>query len=724
MRLMVISIILFALPILSFSGESQVKKYYQKKDFGQIVEIIVTKKNNKLTGLEDYRICGQVSLMYGLYKEASYYYQRVLSGSKKGYNDQDLINYAFALMKLGKSDQIISNPYFKLGPKSSPWLKHMKNIASTKNHYVQKKDSLVSITNLDVEFLPQYGINYFENRIFYSYSLYNGDTDGSLSENVLINGRKGELAGIKSAMIGTNGSAVSSEVMKKSIKGSARIATLNVINNNDHYFATVVGRKGEPERILVNSSTFPSFPHNSEKYACAMPFYDQTAQRLYFCSDMAGGIGGWDIYYCEFSSERWGAPVNLGPKVNTPFDDLFPSVFEDLLVFSSEAREGLGGFDNYAYSLTNNSLQNLWFLNTTGDDLSLRIIQTNPLEAIGVNAQVANYYLSDYNMEFLLNPIGKKLDPTPEIKHEILAEARNEIIETPKEIIRQETIPEIKVETPPVTKAEIVPQVKAEVVQPLKIETPQVEKAKVESPPIVVENVVPKEVITTNAIAATDTKTGDIFLGDLYYDLNGAVFKAIHYSVLDSIANKITKMDYSNIVIWSFTDRSGAERVNSNLSYQRALGVAEYLKSKFQDSKNRVYFTVAVGEYFASTSRENNASDRRVEVYASRKGLPYNVVYAYRRLRGETAESIARTFNNNLVTLNDFNSTTPESKTSPDYVYVGIQGIHIASPGETVFRISQIYNCTVDQLLRANHKIDNRLEIAEKIIIPLPNSIM
>jgi len=48
MRLMIISFILFALPILSFSGESQVKKYYQKKDFSQIVEIIVTKKNNKL----------------------------------------------------------------------------------------------------------------------------------------------------------------------------------------------------------------------------------------------------------------------------------------------------------------------------------------------------------------------------------------------------------------------------------------------------------------------------------------------------------------------------------------------------------------------------------------------------------------------------------------------------------------------------------------------------
>lgn len=707
MRLIIIGFVLFTLPILSYSEESLVKKYYQKKDFGQIVEIITARKNSKLTGIDDYRICGQVSLMFGLYKEAANYYQRVIAGSKKGYNDQDLVNYAFALMKLGKSDQILSNSCFKLGPKSSPWLKHMRNIASTRNFYTQKKDSLVSISNLEVEFLPQYGIDYFENRIFYSYSRYPGEANGSLSENALINGRYGELAGIKSATIGTNGIAVSSEVLKKSIKGSARIATLNIIDNSENYFATTVGRKGEPERIVVGSSTLPAFPHNSEKYACAMPFYDKAAQRLYFCSDMPGGLGGWDIYYCDFSNDKWGFPVNLGIKVNTPFDDLFPSVFEDLLIFSSEAREGLGGFDNYAYSLTTNSIQNLWFLNTTGDDLSLRIIQTNPLEAIGVNAKVANYYLSEYDLEFLLNPDEKKLDIAPEIKPEVLPV----VAEAPKKIVKKAvpTTPEKVNPTP---------------VQPVKEEAPVIEKPKVETPPMVVENAIPKEIITPATPALADSKTGDVFLGDLYYDLNGAVFKAIHYSVLDSIANRISAKDYLNIVIWSFTDRSGAERVNSNLAYQRALGVAEYLKSKFQDSKNRVYFTVAVGEYFANTTRENNASDRRVEVYASKKGLPYNIVYAYRRLKGETSESIARTFNNNLVTLKDLNSNTPESKTNPDYVYVGIQGIHVASPGETVFRISQIYNCSVDQLLRANHKIDNRLEIAEKIIIPMPNSIM
>ncbi len=689
MKLFMIIFILVFSPILTFSVESQVKKYFDRKDYGPIIEIITSKKNDKLTGTEDYRICGQTALMFGLYKESCYYYQRIIA-SKKGINDQDLVNYAFALMKSGKGDQVLSNACFQVGPKSSPWIKHMKNIAATRASYLQMKDTMVMVNNMEVDFLPQYGLNYFENHIYYSYTRFSADTEGSLSENAMINNRKGELAGIKYAMIGANNRAVFPEILKLSMKGTDRIATLNVIDNNYNYFSTVVGRRGEPEQIVVQSGVFPDFPHNSTNYACAMPFYDQTAQRLYFCSDMPGGIGGWDIYYCELKNNKWGFPVNMGIKVNTPFDDLFPSVSENQLIFSSEAHEGLGGFDNYSFSLKNGTLQNLWVFNTAGDDLSLRIIQTNPIEAVGVNAQFANYYLSDYDLDFVLNPKVEKSEVNPVIVKKEPEEARQKAPEKAEEKVKEK----IK------------------------------EEVKEEAPSLMIRNVLTKEVSGAIEPVIQDSKTGDVFLGNLYYDLNGAVFKSIHYSVLDSIAVKIREKDYSNIVIWSYTDRSGAEKANGNLSYQRALGIVEYLKSKFQGSTNKVYFTVAVGDYFSNSVRESNASDRRAEVYASKRGLPFNVVYAYRRLKGESSESIAKTFNNKLGEFQELNSNTPDSRTSPDCVYVGIQGIHIASPGETVFRISQLYNCTVEQLLKANHKVNHNLGVAEKIIIPLPNPIM
>ncbi|HRH64044.1 MAG TPA: hypothetical protein PLI68_12025, partial [Bacteroidia bacterium] len=47
---------------------------------------------------------------------------------------------------------------------------------------------------------------------------------------------------------------------------------------------------------------------------------------LFFCSDKSGGRGGMDIYYSRYENYNWSNPVNLGPKVNTSSNELFPYV--------------------------------------------------------------------------------------------------------------------------------------------------------------------------------------------------------------------------------------------------------------------------------------------------------------------------------------------------------------------------------------------------------------
>ena len=84
--------------------------------------------------------------------------------------------------------------------------------------------------------------------------------------------------------------------------------------------------------------------------------------------------------------------------------------------------------------------------------------------------------------------------------------------------------------------------------------------------------------------------------------------------------------------------------------------------------------------------------------------------------------SIAKIFNNKLESLSDLNRTTSENRSSSGIVFVGIQGIHVVSPNETIISISQLYRCTVDQILKANHKVSNNVKVAEKLIIPLPIS--
>lgn len=68
---------------------------------------------------------------------------------------------------------------------------------------------------------------------------------------------------------------------------------------------------------------------------------------LYFVSDRPGGQGKTDIWFSEKQGDgHWGLPVNCGPGINTRFEEGFPTVNEDsVLYFSSKGYPGMGGFD-------------------------------------------------------------------------------------------------------------------------------------------------------------------------------------------------------------------------------------------------------------------------------------------------------------------------------------------------------------------------------------------
>ncbi|NNC35550.1 MAG: OmpA family protein, partial [Croceitalea sp.] len=78
------------------------------------------------------------------------------------------------------------------------------------------------------------------------------------------------------------------------------------------------------------------------------PFYDSESNRLYFAADLKDGYGGTDIYYVNTNKGNiMSAPINLGPRINSPANEISPFIFENSLYFASDVFYGFGGMDIY-----------------------------------------------------------------------------------------------------------------------------------------------------------------------------------------------------------------------------------------------------------------------------------------------------------------------------------------------------------------------------------------
>lgn len=148
------------------------------------------------------------------------------------------------------------------------------------------------------------------------------------------------------------------------------------------------------------------FIYNSTEYSTAHPALSPDGNVLYFVSDMPGGIGGKDLYYCLREGKSWSKPINLGPLVNTEGDETFPYVDANgVLYFSSTGHLGLGGLDIFKVELNNqvpvSEPKNLGFpINSTKDDFGI-IVSTSRVSGFFSS----NRYGSDDIFKFDYKPV-------------------------------------------------------------------------------------------------------------------------------------------------------------------------------------------------------------------------------------------------------------------------------------------------------------------------------
>jgi hypothetical protein len=141
----------------------------------------------------------------------------------------------------------------------------------------------------------------------------------------------------------------------------------NFINHSGIFIAELTGTILGPLR---------PFKYNSPDYDLGQPSLSSDGKYLFFASNMPGGQGGSDLFYCELVNGEWSEPVNFGPQINSPGTDNFPSCHPSgRLFFTSDRSGGIGNLDIYFTTLSEGKWGEPVLLpepiNSTSDDFSI-----------------------------------------------------------------------------------------------------------------------------------------------------------------------------------------------------------------------------------------------------------------------------------------------------------------------------------------------------------------
>ncbi|MFN6038359.1 MAG: hypothetical protein ACK452_07820 [Bacteroidota bacterium] len=139
-------------------------------------------------------------------------------------------------------------------------------------------------------------------------------------------------------------------------------------DGGDIYVCKLVGDQWtQPEKLGPTINT---------KYWEGSCSFSSDGRHLYFASERPGGFGGKDIYVSEMDNNgKWGKAINLGPTINSEYDDDSPFIHPDgkTLFFSSKGHSSIGGYDIMFSTLKENDWTepvNMGYpLNTVDDDI-------------------------------------------------------------------------------------------------------------------------------------------------------------------------------------------------------------------------------------------------------------------------------------------------------------------------------------------------------------------
>lgn len=402
---------------------------------------------------------------------------------------------------------------------------------------------------------------------------------------------------------------------------------------------------------------------------------DETA--LYFSSNRPGGFGGLDIYKATKNSKgEWSSVKNLGPKINTEYDEDGPFIDYDglTLFFSSRGHEGMGGYDIFKsiYSPGDNRWsepENLGYpINTPDEDIYFiaapdgKTCYYSSLKEEGMGYQ---------DIYIITIPDGiKNTDLTPAqpvVATKDTTSNTNTVAEIPVGPVKKDTVvAEVPVETNNTnTQTTVKTPDPPKQITPLQYVVKVVDEnnkllnAKVRlvgAKDNVIVKSTQKDNVTEFSIVSDASKDyrlsaeldGYVFynqnikipgagtepktlnqaitlkkiavnvtsvLRNIYFDFNKATFKTESFSELNKLENMLRQNSSMKIEIGGHTDGVGSANYNTLLSRKRAQAVKDYLTKKGIDARRVVAVGYGKSRPLASNDDEDEGRElnRRVE---------------------------------------------------------------------------------------------------------------
>ena len=302
----------------------------------------------------------------------------------------------------------------------------------------------------------------------------------------------------------------------------------------------------------------------------AHPALSPDGRWLYFVSNMPGGEGGLDLWRAQLRAATDVAFIeNLGPSVNSPGDEMFPTFAPDgVLYFSTNGRETLGGLDIYSARLDEWDTWHLDHLgtpiNSSADDFGMTFFRATEAQQEGFfssNRQQGKGYDNIYS--FLL----------PSIKIHItgyVMDAEGEPI--PEAIVR--VVGRNGMNFKSLTKPD------GSYIATIDRSTQYVmmaghqgylnRKAEFTSDPA-------EEDADYEVDFYLPSISVPVLIDNIFYDYNEASLREESYPALDDLVQLLNDNPYCAIELSAHTDRVGGQPFNLDLSQRRAESVVDYL---------------------------------------------------------------------------------------------------------------------------------------------------